>query len=181
MFFHFPFKPLTETYMKVIIFLLLVTAELKQNIIIKFTFYLKKMSGKVKSINHKEISLKIHKMSGIQEIPKYFIFQFVWPLILSVTHITKSVEIYNDEHKVFCIQKHGHCCIKVALHHLQEKHLRKHYLQVKSPHDKMVNVPGTSFLIRAEIPSLGTYCLDQDTCLSPNSGEYIHERKSVMR
>lgn len=45
----------------------------------------------------------------------------------------------------------------------------------------MVNVPGTSFLLRVEIPSLGTYCLDQDTCFSSNSGEYIHQRKSVMR
>lgn len=99
MFFHFPFKPLKDIYMKAIFFLLLVIAEFKQNIIMKFTLYFNKKSGKAKAINHKAISLKVHKMSCIQEIPKYFIFQFMWPLILSVT----QVEIHHDEGKVFCV------------------------------------------------------------------------------
>lgn len=104
-----------NTYAKVIYFLLLVIAEPKQKIIIKFTFYLEaKKTGKAKgqaAINQKPISLKVHKMSGNQEIPKYFIFQFMWSLILSVIRVMKSAMIFHDEDKLFCILKHKFCCM----------------------------------------------------------------------
>lgn len=91
MFFHCTLK---NTYTKIIFFPITSYswAQIEYNHEIYFLLEKKIRKSKGETgINHKSLSFEVHKMSGIKENPKYFIFQFMWALILSIIQLTKQV------------------------------------------------------------------------------------------